>query len=64
MDKTGLPILCDKKTSRCTGCKKRCEGLPRYRNREDYVRKHSIRDILSEDGTVIIPDIPDNGDSV
>lgn len=55
----GLPVLCDKKTSRCSGCIRRNDNLPRYRNREDYVIRHSIQNTCGSDTFAEYEDIPD-----
>ena len=57
--KNGTPRLCPS-TKRCTGCQRRSENLPRYKNLSDYIRKNTISCTYEDDGTATPYDVPDN----
>lgn len=55
----GLPILCSKE-NRCKGCPHHYEGLPRYKNLEDFYQHVSFDDVLKDaEGNIITPEPED-----
>ena len=60
MDKDGLPILCNKHDHNCTDCPHRYEGLPRYKNLEDFIQFESFQDTKTDDdGNEVSLDVAD-----
>ncbi|MEE8896903.1 MAG: hypothetical protein SOH48_09515 [Eubacteriales bacterium] len=60
MDTDGLPILCNKHDHNCTDCPHRYEGLPRYRNLEDFIQFESFQDTKTDDdGNEVSLDVAD-----
>ena len=60
MDMDGLPILCNKHDHNCTDCPHRYEGLPRYRNLEDFIQFESFQDTKTDDdGNEVSLDVAD-----
>lgn len=60
MDKDALPILCNKHDHNCTDCPHRYEGLPRYKNLEDFIQFESFQDTKTDgDGNEVSLDVAD-----